>query len=70
MGIFEMLLSFGSKLLDQMPDFDQKKKDQFYNLKTQYQKEKASPNRDDDKLLNLKEELETFLEAFHKELEK
>ena len=68
MNMFEIALSFGSKLLGKIPDYDQKKKSQFFKLQDSYNKEKMNPDRDDDKLLNIKEELAAFLRAFQEEI--
>jgi hypothetical protein len=68
-NMFEVALQFGSKLLDKMPNYDQKKREEFFKLKRDYQREKAHPDRDDDQLLNLKDKLEAFMQAFAKDIE-
>lgn len=66
-----LALSLGDKLLDKLPDYDQRKKDDYYKKKKQYllERSKNYPQRDDDLLLTLKEDLYNYLDAFRKELE-
>lgn len=66
-----LALSLGDQLLKKMPSYDQKKKEDYYEKKTLYTQEraKAYPDRDDDLLLALREDLYNHLEAFKKEIE-
>lgn len=66
-----LALSIGDKLLEKIPSYDQKKRDDYYQKKTLFSQEKAKtyPERDDDLLLSLKEDLYNHLEAFRKEIE-
>ena len=72
MDAFTLALTFGGKLLDKIPDYDQTKKNKFFKDSKRYleEKSKAFPLRDDDLILNLKDELTAFMDAFNKELSK
>lgn len=66
-----LALSLGDQILKKIPNYDQKKRNDYYNKKKLYNQEKAKtyPQRDDDLLLSLKEDLFTHLEAFKKEIQ-
>lgn len=66
-----LALAFGSKLMDKLPDYDQKKRADFYKLKSEYFQLLSAPyeERDDDKILYQKEKLAAFMQAFNKEIE-
>jgi hypothetical protein len=66
-----LALSLGDQILKKIPNYDQKKRNDYYNKKKLYNQEKAKtyPLRDDDLLLSLKEDLFTHLEAFKKEIQ-
>lgn len=70
MGDLALALSFASKLLDKFPDYDQRKKSKFFDDQKRYNEEirKDYPLRDDDLILNLKEDLVAFMKAFNEEL--
>ena len=67
----KLALSFATKLMNKTPDYDQKKRKEFYEKKLSYECEKVKsyPERDDDLILNQKSELQSFLMAFDKEIE-
>jgi len=69
---FGLALSFGEKLLGHLPNYDQKILKKFHKLKKQYiiEKKKAYPQRDDDKILSLKDELGIYLEEINMEANK
>lgn len=64
------LFSVTDKLLDKMPDYDQRKKEKYFKLRTRYNDEfkKDYPSRDDDLILNLRDELLSFIDTFSKEV--
>lgn len=66
-----LALSLGDQILKKIPNYDQKKRKDYYEKKSLYTQEKAKtyPERDDDLLLALKEDLYNHLEAFKKEIE-
>ncbi len=65
----ELVLSIVDKLLAKTPNYDEKKKKQFYDLKLAYvgESKKTYPERDDDLLMNLRDQLSVWIEAFDKE---
>lgn len=71
MNYFELLLQIANKAMDKIPDYDQVKKSQWSKLLTAYNEEKVKPypERDDDKLMNLRDSLKDFLTVFNKELD-
>ena len=72
MDYFTLALSAIEKLLDHLPNYEQRKRDKFFKLKKEYVEEinKEYYQRDDDKVLNLRDELIVFLESFQKEISK
>jgi len=70
MNYLLLALNIANEFMKKIPDYDQKKRQQFFNKTTQLQDEWNKPyeKRDDDLILNLREELSTFLEAFYKEI--
>ena len=70
MNYLLLALNIGNELMKKIPDYDQKKRQQFFNKTTQLQDEWNKPydKRDDDLILNLRDELSAFLEAFYKEI--
>lgn len=70
MSYFELALTFANNLMSHIPDYDQRKRERFFKLKSEYQAEKVKEYhlRDDQRLLNLKDELEIFLQSFSKEV--
>jgi len=66
--MFELALSITDKLMDKMPNYEQKKRKQFYNLRSRYQEEKNMEDRDDNLLGHYRDQLLIFLDAFDKEL--
>lgn len=65
-----LALSLGLEIMKKIPNYDQKKRNEYYNKTKQYNQEKAKtyPERDDDLLLSLKEDLFAHLDAFKKEI--
>jgi len=70
MDWIKLALSLGDKLLEKIPNYDQKKRNSYYEKKSLYLSEvsKTYPERDDDLILNLRDDLKAFLEAFNKEI--
>ena len=66
--VITLLLSIFDKVLDKTPDFDQKKKNQYFKLKKEYEDEKKSINRDDNRVDNLRDKLLLFVETYSKEI--
>jgi hypothetical protein len=65
-------MEFGTEILKKMPDFDQKKKLQYHKLLKAYKSEikKDYGVRDDDLIMNLRDQLKDFVTVFVKELNK
>lgn len=61
-------LSIIDKLMDKIPDYSQRKREQYKNLKNKYLNEKNAEKRDDNLVDIYHDELIVFLEAFAKEL--
>lgn len=70
MGYLEYALVFANHLMEHIPSYDQRKRNKFYKMKTQFMAERAKEyhERDDDLIMNLREQLIVFLEAFYKEI--
>ena len=66
----DLLLSITDKLMDKLPDYSQRKRQQYYKLKKKYDREKSAefPHRDDNLVDNLRDELIRFVDSFEKEL--
>lgn len=67
-GTLDLALSFASKLMDKLPDYDQKKKEKFLKARNLYNELKQSGG-DMDVILYLKEDLESMLQVFEREIE-
>ena len=69
--IFESLMKFGTILMEKLPNYSQRKRNQFHDLITQYRYEKTmNPNhRDDQKIDELRDRIEMFLSAFSVDLD-
>lgn len=67
----KLILSITDKLLAKTPDYDQKKAQEYNDLKLAYKAEltKTYPERDDDLIMNLRDQLTTWIESFNKDLE-
>jgi len=63
-------LNLANEIMKQIPDYDQRKRKEFYKKVLSLQDEWHKPydQRDDDLILNLRDELGTFLKAFYKEV--
>lgn len=72
MDYFGAALALGNAILDQIPDYDERKRKKYHELSQSYQAEKTKtyPERDDDLLLNLKEEIKSYWEDIVSHLEK
>lgn len=72
MNYLLIALNLANKVMDKLPDYDQRKKQDFVEKKTKLSEEWAKPytKRDDDLILNLQDELSAFLIAFHDEVTK
>jgi len=59
-----------SKLMDKIPNYDQRKKKKYYKLKRSLneQRKLVYPKRDDELILNLADELYDLGEIFYKEI--
>ncbi len=64
-----LLLSITDKLMDKFPNYSQRKREEFRDLKRAYLEEMKSNYRDDEKVDLLRDEIKLFVEAFSKELE-
>jgi len=58
MDYFLLALKLGQSILDKLPDYDEKKRQKYHDLVRQYNNEitKDYPERDDDLIMNLREE--------------
>ncbi len=65
------ILTLATKVMDQIPNYDQRKKEKFYKLKRKYEEERIRPRdmQDMGALLTYKKELEMYVETFIKEIE-
>lgn len=70
MNTFDLLLGITHEYLKRQPDYNQKKKERFYKLESEYQKEnrKRYPHRDDERVVILRDELQLFLKVFYSEI--
>lgn len=73
MGVTEILglaLSIVDQVMGMLPNYEQKKRKEFYKLKRKYEEElvKDFSERDHDLILTYQSELRDFLKAFQKEL--
>lgn len=66
------LANMTSKVMDKLPDYDQKKKEHFHDLNTRLnaERKKQYPDRDDDLIMNLRDDLVSFCLAFNEEINK
>lgn len=65
---FELILSIVDKTMDKLPNYAEKKKEEFRKLKLAYENEKKSNYRDDELIQDLQEKILSFLEVFDKEI--
>lgn len=73
MSVLNTLLAVFSivdKTMDMLPNYDQRKREKYHDLKKDYLEEinKVYPERDDDRILNIRDKLQLFLEDFSKEI--
>jgi len=71
MDYLQAALQIANKLLDKIPDYDQRKKEKYHKLLKDYTIEKARPAdmTDHDLILNMRDEIKNFLLVFSKEIE-
>lgn len=62
-----VLISLVNKLIDLFPDYEQKKKEEFYYLKKRYEEAKSQsfPLRDDNQVEIYRNDLIRFIETFN-----
>lgn len=65
-------LGIAGEILKKNPDYPQTLKEKHNQLQNDYENElkKKYQDRDDDKIMNLREEISNFMEDFHSELKK
>lgn len=68
-GLISAFLSAFGKVLDKLPNYDQKKRKEYYELALAYEQEMKKDNRDLDLAMNLRDQLKTFLKAFEVDME-
>ena len=68
--IVATLITLTSKILDKTPNYEQKKKEQWSKLCLRYNDEvkKLYPDRDDDLIMNLREQIVIFSASFSEEI--
>jgi hypothetical protein len=67
----KILSQVASKVMDMLPNYEQSKRNTYYNLLKSYQDEKGRdyPLKDDNKLIMYRNDLLRFLDVFSKELD-
>jgi len=65
-----LLFGVVSKFMDKTPNYDQKKKQEYYDLKKEYdeQVKKDFPDRDDELISMLRDELRVLSQVFYEEI--
>lgn len=65
-------MKLAESIMDQIPNYEQRKRNQYFKLKTSLNDAWNAPweRRDDDLILNLQEEMKAFLESFYEEIKK
>jgi len=68
--IIQLALSITDKLMDKIPNYEQRKREQFHKLRDKYEKEivKNYPDRDDTRIDDYRDNLLRFLQDFNKEV--
>ena len=61
-------LSLVDQILKKTPDYDERKRKEYYKLKKDYYNEKSSKDRDDNNVSVYRDELRLFTEVFIKEI--
>lgn len=69
-GLISAFVSALGKVLDKMPNYDQKKRKEYYELSLAYLQEMKKDDRDLDLAMNLRDQLKTFVQTFEIDLEK
>ena len=70
LGIVATSLEIISKMMDLLPDYEQKKREKFYDLRMELMEELNKPyeDRDDAKVVYVSKQLAIYMEAFSQEL--
>lgn len=71
MGTVEIVgiaLKLFDSILDKMPDYEQRKKEDYWDTKKEYLEELHAENRDDNRLLWLRDQLMEMVSVFADEL--
>lgn len=65
-----MAMQLGLAILDQIPNYEQRKKEKYHKLVSDYQNEIVRPAdmQDHDLILNLRQDIYNYLEAFLTEI--
>lgn len=66
--IIGALLGVVDKVLEAMPDYEQRKREQYFKLRKKLQEEMSRDLPDDNLIGNLTDELKLFLESFSQEI--
>jgi len=71
LSIIGVALSFAEKLMDKMPNYSQRKKEEFHKLKASYEKLVSTPphQRDDNLVEITYKKVLAFLQDFQKEIQ-
>jgi len=71
LGLITAALGVVGKSLDKFPDWDDKKKADFYKMKEEFYEEAKKPLglRDDERVVDLGDQLQRYVEAFRTVLE-
>jgi hypothetical protein len=69
--VFGALLSVIDGILKKLPSYEQRKKEKFYKLKLEYEKElsKDFPSRDDERIALIRSELLEYARTFSTEIQ-
>ncbi len=70
MDYLGLAMQLGIRLMEHIPNYDQRKREKFHKLIRMYQDEIVRPAdmTDHDLIMNLKQDIHTFLEAFSEEI--
>ena len=70
LNTINLLLSVTDKLMDKLPDYEQRKKEKFLKMKRRYENEKAKqyPDRDDNLIGVYRDRILRFIAIFNSEI--
>ena len=70
LNTINLLLSVTDKLMDKLPDYEQRKKEKFLKMKRRYENEKAKqyPDRDDNLIGIYRDRILRFIAIFNSEI--